>query len=115
MAVLQYVAALRGEHLSRNAVALRLRETRFGESETLVQAAEVPTNATETPADAAQVLALAQYVETRLQASQRSLDERLQALERKQTQAVNGFVYGMIVGFSIAIVLLAIAFALQTF
>ena len=121
VAVLQYVAQLRAEKLPRAAVLVRLRETRFGEAETLVTqpAAGTDTPAvspTERPTEALQPFMAAQYLahlETRLDAVQHSVDERLQAAERRQQRTVNALLYGVIVGFALAMFLLAIAFALQ--
>jgi len=117
VAVLQYVAQLRAEKLPRAAVLVRLRETRFGEAETLVTQ---PAAGTDTPAvsptEALQPFMAAQYLahlETRLDAVQHSVDERLQAAERRQQRTVNALLYGVIVGFALAMFLLAIAFALQ--
>jgi len=110
VSVLEYVAQLRNESMSRNAIQLRLRETRFGESETLaVKPAGKPTYAAGDVTDATQALALVQFVESRLDASQRSTDERLRALERTQRTAVSMFVTGVVIGFGLAIVLLALA------
>lgn len=110
VAVLQYVAQLRAEKLPRAAVLARLRETHIAEAETLV------SQPTDTPAEALQPFMAAQYLahlETRLDAVQRSIDERLQAAERRQQRTVNALLYGVIVGFALAMCLLAIAFALQ--
>lgn len=114
VAVLQYVAQLRAERMPRAAVLARLRETHIAEAETLVsQPTDTPA---ERPAEALQPFMAAQYLahlETRLDAVQRSIDERLQAAERRQQRTVNALLYGVIVGFALAMFLLAIAFALQ--
>jgi len=104
VAVLRMVAQLRREGLSQNAIQIRLQETTFQDTETLIAPAPAPlATVAEDRTDALLPLVVAR---------QNSLDERIAALEARQHGEVDRLVYGVLLGVGIAVVLLALAITL---